>query len=77
MEVVRHLKRTKVSSARWKKKNLLNVITVSLLGEVNFHALVTYCMATSCADSGHKQPVFIQCMYDLAQTLSASGFCAI
>lgn len=72
MEVVRHLKRTKVSSARQKKKNLLNVITVSLLDEVNFHALVTYCMATSCADSGHKQSVFIQCKYDLPQTLYTS-----
>lgn len=77
MEVVRHLKRTKVSSARWKKRNLLNVITVSLLGEVNFHVLVTYCMETSCAsDSGRKQPFFTQCMYDPPQTLSASGFCA-
>lgn len=70
MEVVRHLKRTKVPRARWKKNNLLNVITVSLLGEVNFPALVTYCMVTSCADSSHEQPVFIQCM-------SASGFYAI
>lgn len=77
MEVVRHLKRTKVSSARWKKKDLLNVITVSLLSEVNFHTLVTYSLTTSCADSGHKQPAFIQYVYDLPQILCASGFCAI
>lgn len=73
MEVVRHLKRTKCQ-VPGKKKSLLNVITVSLLEEVNFHALVTYYMAISCADSGHKQSVFIQCKYDLPQTLYASGF---